>query len=136
MPDAAHNKMHHYFNTLICHLFICMFFLCALDFENDIAEVPFIESKDACSIESLDYDSDNIVSNEDITIVYIKNANSRNIRSGKSISSRKTVMNSRISLNWVSSNLCTILGIYSFKTLVSSRHLIMSYIHNQDGMKL
>lgn len=136
MPRFAHNKMHHYFNTLLCHLFICMFFLCALDFENDIAEVPFIESKDACSIESLDYDSDNIVSNEDITIVYIKNANSRNIRSGKSISSRKTVMNSRISLNWVSSNLCTILGIYSFKTLVSSRHLIISYIHSQDGMKL
>jgi hypothetical protein len=45
-------------------------------------------------------------------------------------------MNSMISLNWVSSNICTILGIYSFKTLISSRHLIMSYIHNQDGMKL
>ena len=136
MLRFAHNKMHHYFNTLLCHLFICMFFLCALDVENDIAEVPFIESKDACSIESLDYDSDNIVSNEDITIVYIKNANSRNSRSGKSVGSRKTVMTSTISLNWVSSNLFIILGIYSFKTLISSRHLIISYIHSQDGMKL
>ena len=136
MLSFAHEKIHHHLYLAICYLFICMFFLCALDFENDIAEVPFIESKDACSIESLNYDSDNIVSNEDITIVYIKNANSRNSRSGKSVGSRKTVMTSTISLNWVSSNIFIILGIYSFKTLISSRHLIISYIHSQDGMKL
>ena len=136
MLSFAHEKTYHNFYLAICYLFICVFFLCAIDFENDIAEFPFIESKDACSIESLDYDSDNIVSNEDITIVFIKNANSRNSRSGKSVGSRKTVMTSTISLNWVSSNIFIILGIYSFKTLISSRHLIISYIHSQDGMKL
>ncbi len=136
MLSFAHEKTHHHFYLAICYLFICMFFLCALDFENDIAEVPFVESKDACSIDSLDYDSDNIASNEDITIVFIKNANSRNSRSGKSVGSRKTVMTSTISLNWVSSNIFIILGIYLFKTLISSRHLIISYIHSQDGMKL
>lgn len=136
MLSFAHEKIHHHFYLAICYLFICMFFLCALDFENDIAEVPFVESKDACSIDSLDYDSDNIASNEDITIVFIKNANSRNSRSGKSVGSRKTVMTFTISLNWVSSNIFIILGIYLFKTLISSRHLIISYIHSQDGMKL
>ena len=136
MPDAAHNKMHHYFKTLLCHIFICMFVLCALDVESDLYSFSDNAYKDFSFIESLDVDSDNILSNEDVEIVFIKNANSRNIRSGKNISSRKTVMNSMISLNWVSSNICTILGIYSFKTLISSRHLIMSYIHNQDGMKL
>ena len=130
MPYAAHNKMHHYFKTLLCHIFICMFILCALDIESDLYSFSDNAYKDFSFIESLDADSDNILSNEDVSIVFIKNANSRNIRSGKSISSRKTVMNSMISLNWVSSN------IYSFKTLISSRHLIMSYIHNQDGMKL
>ena len=136
MLSFAHEKIHHHFYLAICYLVICMFFLCALDFENDIAEVPFVESKDACSIDSLDYDSDNIASNEDITIVFIKNANSRNSRSGKSVGSRKTVMTTTISLNWVSSNIFIILGIYLFKTLISSRHLIISYIHSQDGMKL
>ena len=111
MLSFAHEKIHHHFYLAICYLFICMFFLCALDFENDIAEVPFVESKDACSIDSLDYDSDNIASNEDITIVFIKNANSRNSRSGKSVGSRKTVMTFTISLNWVSSNIFIILGI-------------------------
>lgn len=113
-----------------------MFILCALDVESDFYSFSYNAYKDLGFIESLDDDSDNIISNKDVAIVFIKNANSRNIRSGKSISSRKTVMNSMISLNWVSSNICTILGIYSFKTSISSRHLIMSYIHNQDGMKL
>ena len=136
MPDAAHNKMNYYFNTLLCQLFICMFILCALDVESDFYSFSYDAYKDFSFMESLDADSGDILSNEDVAIVFIKNANSRNIRSGKSISSRKTVMNSMISLNWVSSNICTILGIYSFKTLISSRHLIISYIHSQDGMKL
>lgn len=136
MPDAAHNKMHHYFKTLLCHIFICMFVLCALDVESDLYSFSDNAYKDFSFIESLDADSDNILSNEDVSIVFIKNANSRNSRSRKSVGPRKTVMTSTISLNWASSNICTILGIYSFKTLISSRHLIMSYIHNQDGMKL
>ena len=136
MPRFAYNKTHHYFNTLLCHLFICMFILCTLDVESDLYSFSYNAYKDFSFIESLDVDSDNILSNEDVEIVFIKNANSRNIRSGNSISFRKTIMNSMISLNWVSSNICTILGIYSFKTSISSRHLIMSYIHNQDGMKL
>ena len=136
MPRFTYNKTHYHFNTLLCHLFICMFILCALDVESDLYSFSYDAYKDFSFVESLDADSDNIISNEDVAIVFIKNANSRNTCYGKSISSRKTVMNSMISLNWVSSNICTILGIYSFKTSISSRHLIMSYIHNQDGMKL
>lgn len=136
MPDAAHNKMHHYFKTLLCHIFICMFILCALDVESDFISFSNHSYNDFSFIESLDVDSDDLISNEDVTIIFVNNSNSRHTRFGKNISSKKDFVNSILSINWESSHLFTGLSICSFKTSISSRHLIMSYIHNQDGMKL
>lgn len=113
-----------------------MFILCALDVESDFYSFSYNAYKDFSFIESLDADSDNIISNEDVAIVYIKNSNSRYSRFGKKISSKKNFVNSIIPVKRVSVHIFTSLSIYSFKTLILSRHLIISYIHSQDGMKL
>lgn len=135
MLSYAHNKMHRHVKLVLCHLLFCMFFLSALDVESDLCADIHNESTGFNYIESLDLNSDNIINNEDVAIIFIKTNSSIKNCSRKSFSSRKNLLNSMISLKWISSNIFTFSGVYSFKTIIPSRHMLICYIHNQDGLK-